>query len=45
MNDVVIGGGWEEDRVLEEDLEMSGMGSDEILEYMVENNRSTFFNI
>ena len=39
---VKIGGGSEEDRGLEEELERSGMGSDEILEYMEENCKCCF---
>ena len=39
---VVIGGGSEEDRGVEEELEMSGMGSNGILEYMEENCKCCF---
>ena len=39
---VGIGGGSEEDRGVEEELERSGMGSDEILEYMVEDSKCCF---
>ena len=39
---VGIGGGSEEDRGVQEELERSGMGSDEILECMEENCKCCF---
>ena len=46
MTDYVgIGGGSEEDRCVEEELERSGMGSDKISEYMEENCKCCFIGI
>ena len=41
-DDVVIGGGSEEERGVEEELEKSGMGSNEILEYIERNFKCCF---